>query len=124
MKKTATSASKEAGKKKATPTDKVIDKKLNDFLHTLGDNLYAFRVNRKITLKSVANATKIAPATLRNIEKGCCAHCRFTLLLLLCRHYDISLTDIATKGKFKLQQPVPAVKNSAPRKGTATKKIT
>lgn len=79
-------------------------KKLDDFLHTIGDNLYALRMNRKATLKTVAKAIKISPGRLSKIEKGAYPRCKFSLLVTLCGFYKIKLTDVATKGKFKVRK--------------------
>lgn len=88
--------------KKVNP--KLLKKKLTDFLHTVGDNLYALRINRKATLKTVAKEIKISPRRLSKIEKGLCPHCKFGTLVLLCKYYQIILPDIAIKGKFKVMK--------------------
>lgn len=55
--------------KKVNTRTKAFEKRLADFLHTIGDNLYALRMNRKTTLKTVATAIKISPGRLSKIEK-------------------------------------------------------
>lgn len=89
--------------KKYNSSSTAFEKKLNDFLHTIGDNLYALRMNNNAALKTVAKAIKISPAKLSKIEKGLCPHCRFGILVILCKYYKIKLTDVATKGKFKVR---------------------
>lgn len=90
--------------KKANPNSKAFQKILVNFLHTLGNNLYALRINRKATLKTVSEAIKISRQKLSRIEKGLCPRCKFDTLILLCRYYKVSMTDIATKGKFKVRK--------------------
>ena len=87
--------------KKVNTRTKAFEKKLNDFLHTIGDKLYDLRMNRKATLKTVSRAVKISPGRLSKIEKGPCPHCKFGTLAVLWKYYRIKLTDIATKGKLK-----------------------
>lgn len=89
--------------KKYNSSPKAFEKKLNDFLHTIGDNLNALRMNSNTTLNTVAKVVKISPAKLGKIEKGLCPHCRFGTLVVLCKYYEVKLTDIATKGKFKVR---------------------
>lgn len=93
--------------KKANARTKAFEKNLNDFLHTIGDNLYALRMNRKATLKTVVRAIKISPGRLSKIEKGLCPHCKFEILAMLCRYYEIKLSDAAIKRKFKVKKSKP-----------------
>lgn len=90
--------------KKVNAHTKAFEKKLNDFLHTIGDNLYTLRMNHKATLKTVARAIKISTGRLSKIEKGLCPHCKFGTLVVLCRYYKIKLSDVAIKGKFKVKK--------------------
>jgi DNA-binding Xre family transcriptional regulator len=102
--------------KKANNRSKAFEKQLIDFLHTIGDNLYALRMSRKATLKTVARAIKISPGRLSKIEKGLCPHCRFGVLVRLCEYYEIKLADVATKGKFKVRKDKPTTQRKPQRK--------
>lgn len=92
--------------KKTNAHTKAFEKKLAGFLHTIGNNLYALRMNRKATLKTVAAAIKISPRRLGKMEKGLCPHCKFEILVMLCRYYEIKLADVAIKGKFKMRKDI------------------
>lgn len=96
--------------KKVNAPTRAFEKKLDNFLHTIGDNLYALRVNRNATLKTVAKAIKISPGKLSKIEKGICPYCKFGTLVMLCKYYKIKLTDVATKGKFKVRKNIAITK--------------
>lgn len=99
--------------KKANARTKAFEKKLDDFLHTIGDNLYALRMNRTATLKTVAKAINISPGKLSKIEKGAFPRCKFSLLVTLCGYYKIKRTDIAIKGKFKLRKDIAITRKKA-----------
>lgn len=102
--------------KKDNSRSRAFEKKLDDFLHTIGDNLHSLRMIRKATLTTVAKQIKISPGKLSKIEKGLCPHCKFGTLVMLCKHYKIKLTDVATKGKFKVRKDIAITKKKARHK--------
>jgi len=108
--------------KKINAPTKAFEKKLDDFLHTIGDNLHSLRMNRNAALKTVAIAIKISPGKLSKIEKGLCPYCKFGTLVMLCKYYKIKLTDIATKGKFKVRKDI-AIANKKTRHKSQTKML-
>ncbi len=81
---------------------KASQKRLADFLNTIGDNLYALRITREETLKAVAKAVKMPAVRLSRIEKGLCPNCRMLTLISLCKYYKVNLLDVVSKGKFKV----------------------
>lgn len=62
-------------------------------LQTIGQRFYDLRKARNRSLKTVAKATKMAPATLSKMEKGLYD---FKLLHLfrLCKYYRVKVMDI------------------------------
>jgi DNA-binding Xre family transcriptional regulator len=67
-------------------------------------------MNSNAALNTVAKAIKISPSRLSKIEQGLCPHCRFGTLVMLCKYYKIKLTDVATKGKFRIRNGIAITK--------------
>lgn len=90
--------------KKENTTTRAFEKKMYNLLLIIGNNLHSLRMDRNAALKTVAKAIKISPGRLNKIEKGLCPHCKFGTLAILCKYYEVKLTDIVTKGKYTLRK--------------------
>lgn len=69
------------------------------WIRSVGANFRALRVAQKKDIETVAEAVKISPALLKQIEKGQ-YDMELGLYVDLCCYFGVPLRDVATENKF------------------------
>ena len=66
---------------------------LEDLLKLIGNNMYALRTQRKVSLKTVSKAVNLPPMLLTRIEGGLNDYA-LEYLIVLCSYYKVSPKDM------------------------------
>lgn len=77
------------------------ERRLNFFMHCLGEELYSLRKCQKKSIKAVAKDTEMSPRIVSKIEKGLYENFYVIRLLRLCKYYNVDMVEILGRAEDK-----------------------